>query len=164
MNKMEKKYFAGLMMLIFISVTGCAAGTAQTGPAPTPAMAPAPGPRVMVSPGVAPLDKKTQIIIMGSGFEPEQEVFVVFEDEYGCMAEIKEAKANTRGSWATVWTLGRYTRRGIIKNGVYAIMAMDKELNLLSTAPVAFIKPTDDPEKWPDWAKAAKIKPKKKKK
>lgn len=150
MNKMEKRCFAGLMVLVFILVM------AQTGFAA--------GPSVLVSPGVAPIAAETQVVIMGSGFKPDQEVIVIFEDEYGALAELKQAKANERGSWATVWTLGRYTRRGIIKDGVYAIMAVDKDFNLITSAPVAFVDAYKDPKGWPEWAAAAGIKKMKKKK
>ena len=150
MNRMEKRYFAGLMVLVFMLVM------AQTSLAA--------GPSVMVSPGVAPIMSDTQVVIMGSGFNPDQEVIVIFEDTYGALAEISQAKANERGSWATVWTLGRYTRRGIIKDGVYALMAVDKDFNLITSAPVAFVDATADPKKWPKWAAAAGIKKMKKKK
>jgi hypothetical protein len=120
-------------------------------------------PNVVVIPGAAAIDKKSKVTIMGSGFQPGQEISILFQDQYGALSVIKEAKANSRGSWATVWTLGRYTRRGIIKDGVYAIMAADNEYNVLASAPVGFVKPTGDKKKWPDWAKAAKIRTKKKK-
>lgn len=163
MKKMRRRYYAGLLLLTFVFIVRCAGVTAQTGQAPGPVIG-SPGPSVIVSPIVAPLDKNTQIVITGSGFDPGQELVIGFEDEYGASAEIKEVKVNERGSWATAWTLGRYTRRGILKDGVYPIIVMDKDLNIIKTAPVAFIKPTGDPKKWPDWAKAAKIKPKGKKK
>lgn len=154
MKESRKNYLAGLWVSILVLSVGFGPGIVQ---------AEGPGPTVAVSPSVAPIDKKANIIIMGSGFEPDQEISILFQDAYGALSVVKEVKANTRGSWASVWTLGRHTRRGIIKNGVYSIMAADSEYNVLATAPVGFVKPTGDPKKWPKWATAAKIKPRKKK-
>ncbi len=156
MKKMKKSYFVGLWIVILLLSMGIALPMAQAQSAA--------GPNVVVSPGAAAIDKKSKVTIMGSGFQPGQEISILFQDQYGALSVIKEAKANSRGSWATVWTLGRYTRRGIIKDGVYAIMAADNEYNVLASAPVGFIKQTGSKKKWPDWAKAAKIKVKRAKK
>lgn len=153
MKEMKKSYFAGLLIVVLLLSLGIALPMAQAQSAA--------GPNVVVTPAAAAIDKKSKVTIMGSGFKPGQEISILFQDEYGALSVIKEAKANSRGSWATVWTLGRYTRRGIIKDGIYAIMAADNEYNVLASAPVGFIKQTGSKKKWPDWAKAAKIKAKK---
>lgn len=123
-----------------------------------------PGPTLVVSPAVAPLDKKTDIILMGSGFNEEQQIFIVLEDKLGVLTGLPiVAIPNERGCWAVVWTLGRYARKKLITQGVYSVMAVDTNYDLLASAPLALVDATKDPAKWPDWAKAARIRPKKKK-
>jgi hypothetical protein len=164
MKKTKQRYLAGLLVLAFIMSVGCATSTSQTKAVEEQAMAPTPGPKVVVSPVAAPIDKKASIVIMGSGFQPGQEIAVLFEDNYGALGVLDEVKANERGSWATVWKLGRYTRRGIIKEGAFAIMAADMDYNVLASCPVGFVNVKKDPKEWPDWAKAAGVRAKEKKK
>jgi len=153
---MKKRCFAGVLILSFLLGMGYTVNMAQA--ADNPAI----GPTVVVSPGAAPIDKNAKFVIMGSGFKAGQEISVLFQDDYGAFNEVKEVKVNKRGNWATVWTLGRYTRGGIIKDGIYAIMAADRAYNILASTPVGFVKATNPPKKWPKWAKPAGIKPMKK--
>jgi hypothetical protein len=155
MKKGKERCFACFLTFVFVLGVCCGVALAQMN-APV-------GPTLMVNPVAAPIDRKAKVVIMGSGFEPGQEISVLFEDNYGALSVLAEVKANERGSWATAWTLGRYTRRGIIEDGVYAIMAADQDYNTLASCPVGFVKATGDPEKWPKWGKAAGIKAKKKK-
>jgi hypothetical protein len=159
---MKTKCFTGLIALIFIWTMGIS--NVKAGPG-TPAIL-APRPIVAVSPFVVPLDKKTKLVIMGSGYSPGQELRILCEDAFGVIMalEVESVVANERGSWAVVWTLGRYARKKVVTEGVYAIMAADTDYNILATTPVGLVNATKDPKQWPDWAKAAKIKPQKKKK
>jgi hypothetical protein len=154
---MKTRYFAGLMGFVFLVTMAMgpvlAAEHGQIGP------------KVSVSPSVAPLDRKSKIVIMGSGFNPGQEVFIVLEDSLGVLTGLDVvAVPNERGCWAVVWSMGRYARKKIVGEGVYSIMAADADYNVLGSAPLALADPTKDPKEWPAWAKAAGIKPKKKKK
>lgn len=153
---MKTKYFAGLMGFIFLMAMGSdtvLAGDTEVGPV------------ISVSPAVAPLDRNAKVVVMGSGFTPGKEVLIVFEDRLGVPTALPMAGVpNERGSWAVVWTLGRYARKKIVTEGVYSIMAADMDYNALTSTPLAFVDATNDPKKWPEWAKAAKIKPQKKKK
>jgi hypothetical protein len=159
----KQKYLAGLFVLAFIMSLGCATSTSQTKAVEEPETAPTPGPKVVVSPVAAAIDKNSSMVIMGSGFEPGEEIAVLFEDNYGALCVLDEVKANERGSWATVWKLGRYTRRGIIKEGAFAIVAADMDYNALASCPVGFVNVKKDPKEWPKWAEPAGVKAKKKK-
>jgi hypothetical protein len=156
MKKGKTRCFAGLLALVFVLGVCLTAAMAQP--------AGGSGPSLVASPAAVAIDRKAQIVVMGSGFEPGQEISVLFEDNYGALGVLDEVKANERGSWAMVWTLGRYTRRGIIKEGAFAIMAADSDYNVLASCPVGFVDAKKDPKEWPDWAKAAGVKPAKKKK
>jgi len=154
---MKSKFFLGLMGLVFLVTMGLgsalAADMKQVGPA------------LAVSPAVAALDSKTDIVIMGSGFTPGQEVMILMEDSFGLLTGLDVmAVANERGCFAEVWSMDRYASRGIIKAGVHSLRAADKDYNVLTSAPLALVDVTEDPKKWPEYGKAAGLKPKKKKK
>ena len=153
---MKRKYVAVLMGFVFLVTLGAGsilAGDMDQG-----------SPTVVVSPGVAALDSKSQIVILGSGFQASQKLSIMFEDSYGALTEIMEVEANEQGTWAVVWTLDRYTRQGILKTGTLSLLVADQQFKPLASAPLALVDVTEDPKKWPEYGKAAGLKPKKKKK
>lgn len=82
-------------------------------------------PTLVVSPSVAALDRKTDIIFMGSSFSQGQEVFIVLEDSLDMLTGLPiVAVPNNRGCWAVVWRLDRYARKKLVREGV-SIMAVD---------------------------------------
>ncbi len=116
-------------------------------------------PSISCSPSVLPLDKKANVIILGSGFQPGQEVLILFHDALGVLTALPEpAVANERGSWATVWEMSDYVGKKIITDGVYSIMAADAKYNVLATTTAGFVDVSKDAKDWPDWAKAAGLK------
>lgn len=118
------------------------------------------GPVLRVSPQVAPIGKRTKFVVMGSGFSQGQRISVVCDDPTGVVTVLMgEAVANKRGSWAFAWAPGK-----LLTEGVYAVMVLDKDENILVSAPMALINIKKNPKDWPEWAKAAGIKVKKKKK
>ncbi len=159
-----RKAGIALTMLLILSVglVACAAG--EEGPAgPQGPQGPA-GPQgspgepaiqpiaqIAVTPSVAELHKNTQVVLTGSGFQPGQEVRVMFVDEYENPTILEVVTVDERGSWAWVWTVGRYTRRGILAERIYTFTAQDAEGNILASAPLGLVDTTEPQEEWPEW-------------
>ena len=139
------------ILLISMLVAGCAK------PAPATTVKPS----VVVTPAVAPLDAKTQIVIMGSDYQPGQKIKILIRDpQVGSLVNIAtlvnpaEPVPNEQGAWATVWTLGRYVSRGVFQEGIYYIRITDDSGNILASAPIGLADVTKPREQWPTWAQA----------
>ena len=105
---------------------------------------------------------------MGSGFQPGQEVALLLEVETPDfegrlqLMDIREPggtldplpKANDSGNWASVWTLDRYVKKGILTTEVYGIRAANPDTyETLATAPIAFADTEKPVEDLPSWAR-----------
>lgn len=156
---MKKKLIWGLIAVILVA--GLVVGGTSVGvTGASPAGEGNPAPTLTVATPVLEIGKKTQVVIMGSGFEPGQEVNLLFTTMDGVRADVGATLdpapvANDLGAFATAWTgAGRYCSKKLIKEGVYTITATDGEYNALATAPVAFYDAGKAEEEWPGWAKA----------
>ena len=153
-----KKLIWGLVAVILVA--GLVIGTSVGVTGASPAGQSNPGPTVTVATPVLEISKNAQVVIMGSGFEPGQEVNIVFTDVSGVRADIATELdpapvANDVGCWATAWTgCGRYCSKKLIKEGVYVITVTDVEYKALATAAVAFYDAGKAEEEQPGWAKA----------
>ena len=103
----------------------------------------APGPVVMVANPYVKLDSKAKVTIVGNGFEPGQEVSLLFTSADGVQADIGYAlkpapKANKIGAWVTTWSCGRFVKKKLITKGAYKITVTDSDYNAIDHAPVAF--------------------------
>ena len=110
------------------------------------------GPKVMVANPMVKMDKKAEITIVGTGFQPGQEVSLLFTDVDGIQSDIGYAlkpqpKANKIGAWVTTWSCGRYISKKLIKEGAYAITVADGDYNILAHTPVAFYKAKEKKKK-----------------
>ena len=99
--------------------------------------------KVMVANPYQKLDNKAKVTIVGTGFEPGQEVSLLFTSADGVQADIGYAlkpapKANKIGSWVTTWSCGRFIKKKLITKGAYAITVTDSDYNVITQAPVAF--------------------------
>ncbi len=123
------------------------------------------GPTLVVSPAAVPLAKTSNLVILGSGYKPGQELNILFNDGFGSIGALEDmVKADDKGNFVTSWTLGNYSRAGILPQGVTLIMTADENFNVIASAPVAFANTSADFSKWPKWAKGAFPKPKPKEK
>ena len=136
---MMKKTFIGLLTLILIiGLFGCAnmtGGKRATASGATLAMG---TPRV-------PLDGKAEAVIMGKGFQPGQEVFLVITDANGVQSDIEYAlkpvpKADAAGAWSTTWSCGRYVKKKLVKEGTFVITAVNTKYEPLASTEVTFHK------------------------
>jgi len=123
-------------------------------------------PCVTITPNVAKIDSKLQMVIMGSGFEPGQEIRLIvcvqgLEDSIlqGGEGEVLNVKPvpDEIGDWITVWSLKSHikmlaattTNKG---EGLYTIQVTDADFNVLASAPFALADTTKPKEQWPGWA------------
>lgn len=93
----------------------------------------------------------TQVWIYGSGFRPGQEVYVLLTDASGAQTDISIPAeqqrdgggtvwpliANDQGAWATLWTIGRFSRPDVGAEGQFSLTITDTEFNILATTPLA---------------------------
>jgi len=116
--------------------------TSQTQLAPT---------LVVVNP--VKLEKDVKVVIIGAGFQPGQELFVLFKGHDGVLTNIGYALKpdpvpNSQGAWTATWTCGDHLREDI-REGVYTLAVSTPDYRFLAHAPVAFYKqqPEGKPEK-----------------
>ena len=92
---------------------------------------------------MVPLDKKATAVIMGTGFQPGQEVYLLITDANGVQSDIEYAlkplpKADATGAWSTTWSCGRYVQKKLVKAGAYVITVTDTKYEPLASVPVTF--------------------------
>jgi len=140
-----KKLIGGLIAVILVAVLVIGGTIGFAGASPASESEPAPTVTV-VTPRVE-LSSKAEVVILGAGFEPGQELRLLFTQLNGVQADIgysldPEPVANEIGAWVTLWTakdgLGRYIKKGLIEAGAYVITVTDAEYSALATAPIAF--------------------------
>ena len=84
------------------------------------------GPVLSVATPVVKMSKKSEVVIMGTGFKPGQELFILFTTVDGYPSDIGYAlkpapKADQTGSFVTTWSAGRYVSKKFITGGAYKI-------------------------------------------
>ena len=136
MKKFVKWAVVGTMVILIL-----AAGCAQITPTSTTGSNLKPS--LVVTPSVVPLDKDTQIVILGSDFQPGEPINLMITDKMGNRSGISnvcdpEPVASGMGTWATTFTLGRFASRGMITAGTHKIWVIDSNAATIASAPVAF--------------------------
>ena len=128
-----KKLIISLMSLFFVAgITGvCFAADL--------------GPVVSMGTPLVKMSKKSEVVILGTGFKPGQEINVLFVSPDGLQSDIGYAlkpapKPDQAGSWTTTWAAGRYVDRKLInpKGGAYKIVVTDGEYNPIAHSAVFF--------------------------
>jgi len=96
------------------------------------------------------MDKKSSVVLMGTGFEPGKQVVLLITDANGVLTDIGYAlkpvpKADDTGTWATTWNAGRFVSKKLVKKGACGITAADDDYNpIAETAVYFFAKPKKD--------------------
>ncbi|MFC1815609.1 hypothetical protein ACFL0M_06600 [Thermodesulfobacteriota bacterium] len=91
------------------------------------------------------MNKKTKVVIMGTGFKPGQEVKILLttkdEMQTSLHGTIKPAGpvADKSGTWVTTWTLGNFAR--VVKAGAYKLNVTDSKYNFITHTPIGFDRP-----------------------
>ncbi|MFC1872271.1 hypothetical protein ACFLYV_00910 [Chloroflexota bacterium] len=108
-------------------------------------------PTVEVVNPVVELSNSATVTIAGSGYEPGQEVRILFTTSgvKSARADIGYALepqpiASKSGAWITVWEAGRYVKKGLVSEGAYSIEVADTEYITLAEAPFAFAAPSEE--------------------
>ena len=148
---MNKVLYGLLAGVVAISLAGCAtmgSGTDSSQEALTAQINP--DPTVIIEPShMLKLSSKTRVAIMGSGFQPGQEIRLLISHADGSISDIgsqlkPEPVANEFGVWATTWTVGRYSKSKIAKAGIYTLKACNTDYQVLATAPFGYYSPKKD--------------------
>lgn len=137
---MKKTIIVPLTLILVIGLFGCAN---MTGGKSSAVSASHPAPIVVMGTPMVPLDNKAEAVIMGAGFQPGQEVFLLITDANGIKSDIEYAlkpvpKANAAGTWSTTWSCGRYVKKKLVKEGAYVITVTDTKYEPLAHVPVTF--------------------------
>ena len=110
-------------------------------------------PTITVTPDITG-SKKVNFIIAGSGFEPNQELQLeLYMDGVSSLIHhsVKPKMVpNELGAFAGVWTASREFKKKLLKPlpMVYTLTVLDKDFNILATAPLLFCDPKTK-EKFP---------------
>lgn len=110
------------------------------------------GPVIMMGTPLVKISKKVNVVIMGSGFKPGQEVTIVITTKDGQQTDIVHAlkpapKADATGTWATTWSADRFVSRKVIPPGPCKITATDDEYNPIAHSVVFFEKAAEKKKK-----------------
>ena len=97
-----------VVLIAVVVIAGLVAGTTIAAGSPDSSN---PAPNVVVTTPVVALSSSATVTIMGSGYEPGQEVRLLVTSLDGAKADIgyaldPEPVANEVGAWATVWDAG----------------------------------------------------------
>ncbi|MFC2066982.1 hypothetical protein ACFLUO_08080 [Chloroflexota bacterium] len=109
---------------------------------------------------VMPLSTTAQLMVMGAGFPPNQEVRVVISQKDGTLSDIgtqmepTEIMANEFGVWGAKLTTGRYARSALASTEIYVLYATDVSYNILAAAPFGYYDAKAPYSDWPSWARA----------
>lgn len=120
---MKKTLMGPLTLILVIGLLGCANMTDSKSSAVS---ARSPAPTVVMGTPLVPLDGKAQAVIMGAGFQPGQEVYLLITDVNGIQSDIEYAlkplpKADAAGAWSTTWSCGRYVKKKLVKEGAMCV-------------------------------------------
>jgi hypothetical protein len=140
---MKRGICALIALIAIIGLMGCShIGLGKGGTEEALAPKSEPGPVLMVATQEIKVSSKANVVIMGCGFKPKQEVHILFTTLDGVLSDIEDALnpkpvANEIGAWVTTWTLGGYSK--IMKEeGAYTISVADSDYNFLAHVPIAF--------------------------
>ncbi len=92
------------------------------------------------------MSNKATVTLKGKGFQPGQEVNLLFTAKDGIQSDIGYAlkpvpKADESGAWSTTWKCGRFIKRKLVDAGKsYKLTATDSEYNPLAHTVVSFYK------------------------
>ena len=132
-----------LMVLLF-SVPGAVSGSNSDSPAIQPADASPPVLRVISSLGheVAPFAGGQTFLIMGSGFEPVSEIHLILlisgvYNDISFLVSPAPPMTNEDGAFAATFDTNRFVTRGVMSADLASLTAVDVNLNVLATAPIA---------------------------
>ena len=102
---------------------------------------------VTARPQVVLLERNTQVLIAGSGFESNQEIFLAIVDKNGILTEISARldpnvfSANEDGAFATIWGSSRFRFERIGGEGAFTLQVVDSTYNTIASTPLLLCDP-----------------------
>jgi len=110
------------------------------------------GPVLTLGTPLVKMNKKAEVVFMGTGFKPGQQLNILFSAADGTTSNIghdlkPEPKADESGSFAGMWKAGRYISKGLIKGGAYKVVVTDTDYNPLAQSAVYFQKEKKEKKK-----------------
>lgn len=145
-----KKFF-GYMTAVFV-VFGLMGLTGSGILGPGECIAADLGPTLIVATPMVKMSKKAEVVFIGTGFKPGQELYILFTTVDGYPSDIGYAlkpapKADETGSFASTWSAGRYVSKGFITGGAYKVEITDTDFNTLAQSVVFFAKEKKEKKK-----------------
>ena len=100
-------------------------------------------PPLVIAAMAVQMTKNAEVFIMGMGFDPGEEITILYTDPNGVTADIgtylkPKPVANKAGEWSTTWSCGQYVSKKLIKQGIAAIQVTDSDYNLLAHDSILF--------------------------
>jgi hypothetical protein len=131
----------GIIVLLVGSLAGCAhmgPNTAQEGMA----VKTGPSPTIVLDNPMVKIAKTAKVAIIGAGFEPGQEIRVLFTPLDDVMTDLVDDLApypvpNNIGAWVATWTCGPHLEDNI-REGAYEIKVTTMDYKVLARTPIAF--------------------------
>jgi len=130
----------GLVFMVAVACTGHKSAVMKSGPS------------FVIATPVVVLTKGAKVVMYGTGFQPKEELALVFKNTDGGLSGISAVVnpapvPNNDGVWATEWDIEPYLK--VIKTGTTTISVADKDLKTLVQAPVLFVAPPkkEEPKK-----------------
>ncbi|MCJ7771727.1 MAG: hypothetical protein MUP22_01180 [Desulfobacterales bacterium] len=132
-----------LVGFIFLAFVLIAASSAQERSQLNPTVVSA-SPMIMLS-------KNAQVVIIGSGVEPGQEVRILFKPLDGLLTDIgdyldQKPVPDKNGNWVTTWTCGSHLKNDITESA-YSIIVSTMEYIPLAHTPIIFYKEKTEKKK-----------------
>ena len=98
----------------------------------------------MGTPLVKMAGKKTQAVIMGTGFKPGQEIKILITTKDGMQSNLGSGLKphpvpDKNGNWVTTWNCGRFVSRKLVTAGAYNLTVTDKKYNYIAHTPIGFM-------------------------
>jgi hypothetical protein len=100
-------------------------------------------PNLVLSPFPVPYERKTKVMIAGSGFEPKQEVSLQIEmggvpSDISFMVKPRPV-ANEHGAFLSEWIVDAEIRAKLLDPTAYTLRAVDENGFVLAHAPLVFV-------------------------
>ncbi len=131
---------------------GDKAAAEKKAPAKKAAKKKGPPPVVKAEPQISELAKSVNVDIMGTGFEADQELRVLFTDKEGMQTDIgyalsPETKANKSGVFFTTWKVDEFIKAKLVSPGAFTLTVTTSEFKPLAEANVFFKAAAKAPKK-----------------
>lgn len=99
------------------------------------------------------MNKKSQVVIMGTGFKPGQEVKILLTTEDDMQTSLygttrpDDPVADKSGTWMTTWTLGNFVSQKVVGAGAYKLTITDSKYNFITHTPIGFVQAKENKKK-----------------